>query len=371
MTYTLDELNNILLKMQSINYNRYQHYTAADILIELLANEQIADYWEVEWKAFLQNICDTSANCNYVAIYGCHLDEFLKPIISRAEKVRILTFFRDHANKVLFDDTYYQEDTLRFRSYCAQLISQEIQQSKNDRYYGEIAEMPQLNLVEISLAKPLPSLSREYQIIADNMPTYPQDLKLFHPSIIVTIADEFAKYFRKQALVHSRTKEKSDQPLMSIKQYKNPIRDRLIQAANRYLYFDEGPIYQTMWAICLMLRMIPKPNWWEEHCAENILNYLYLTKFFKYSKIEMDTAIQKIRQLTEQTIPFDDVPVPIAKNVVPQPQPTHTKDMQLVEVAAYYLQKTNQEQRPIIFTQSLTIDRNDAPITSFDNCQIH
>lgn len=370
MTYTLDELNNILLKMQSINYNRYQHCTAADILIELLANEQIADYWEVEWAAFHDQIYESTGDNFRGTITCCKLDQFLKPIISRSEKVRVLTFLRDHAQEVLFPQ-YYYDNVTQFRSYCAKLISEEIQQSKNDRYYGEIAEMPQLNLVEISLAKPLPSLCREYQIIADNMPTYPQDLKLFHPSIIVTIADEFAKYFRKQALVHSRTKEKSDQPLMSIKQYKNPIRDRLIQAANRYLYFDDGPIYQTMWAICLMLRMISKPNWWEEHCAENILNYLYQTKYFKYSKIEMDTAIQQIRQLTEQTIPFDDVPVPIAKNVVPQPQPTHTKDMQLVELAAYYLQKTNQEQRPIIFTQSLTIDRNDAPITSFDNCQIH
>ena len=340
MTYTYENLTNILLKLQSINYERYENYTAADILIDLLAHEQIADYWEIEWAAFHDHIYESSGDNFRGTITGCKLDQFLKPIISRSEKVRVLTFLRDNAQEVLFPQ-YYYDNVTHFRSYCAKLISEEIKQSKNDRYYGEIAEMPQLNLAEIAQAKPLPTLCREYQIIADNLPTYPHDLKVFHPAIIVTVADEFTKLFRNQAAVFCRTQEHSDKPGMKIQQYKDPIRDRLIQIANRYLYFDNGPIYQTMWAICLMLRMIPKPNWWEKNCAENILNYLYQTKFFKYSKIEMDSAIQQIRQLTEQTLPFDDLPLPVARPTYKEmaPTPAHT-NQELVEIAAYNLENS-------------------------------
>lgn len=369
MTYTLDELNNILLKMQSLNYNRYQYHTDADILIELLASEQIADYWEVEWAAFRNHIYESSGDEFSGTITNCKLGQFLRPIVSREEKVRILTFFRDNAKEVLFGEHYY-DNVMDFRSSCAQLISYEIQQSRNDAYHGAFAEMPRPNLLEIAQAKPLPTLCREYQIIADNIPTYSQDLKLFHPSIIVSIADEFTRKFRKQAQVHSRTQERNDQPIMSVKQYKAPIRDRLIQVANRYLYFDEGPIYQTMWAICLMLRMIPKPNWWEEHCAENILNYLYQTKFFRYSKIEMDTAIQQICQLTEQTIPFDDLLAqPIKTQPVVTPVLSFATDKNLVEVAVMHLQRTLNE-RPIIIAQNVNIDKNEAPINAYDNCNI-
>ena len=354
MTYTYDELNNILLKMQSLDYERYQNHTAVDILIELLVFERIADYWEVEWAAFHDHIYESSGDNYRGTITGCKLDQFLKPIISREEKVRILTFFRDHAQEVLFRQ-YYYDNVMDFRSYCAQLISKEIQQSRNDSYHGVFAEMPRPNLREIAQARPYPKLSQEYQIIADNIPAYPHDLKLFHPSIIVCVADEFTKLFRKQAQVHSRTQEKSDQPVMSIKQYKIPIRDRLIEAANRYLYFDEGPIYQTMWVICLMLRLIPKPNWWEEHCAENILNYLYCTKFFSETKMEMDATIQQIRQRTELTLPFDDLPVSTPA-VVPTKTatPITQTNKEFIDQVAMHLQQCHNE-RPIIYVANAEI----------------
>lgn len=357
MIYTLDELNNILLRMQSVNYNRYQHHTAADILIELLASEQIADYWEIEWAAFHNHIYEASIHQNKWIITDYKLDKFLYPIISRAEKVRILTFFRDNAQEVLFNSSY--DNVFDFKKYCAKLINDCIQQSRNDTYHGDFAVMPRPNLIEIAQPKPLPELCKENQIIADNLPSYPRDLKLFHKSIIVSIACEFTTFFRNQATVYNRTKENDHKPIMSIQKYKEPIRDRLIQAANRYLYFDEGPIYQTMWAICLMLRMIPNPNWWEKNCAENFLNYLSCTKFFHKSKVDMDMTMQKIRQLTEQTIPFDDQPTTIKH--VQQSQPAPSKDMQLVDIAAYHLQMASHE-RPIIYAQKIEIGNVDTLI---------
>jgi hypothetical protein len=168
------------------------------------------------------------------------------------------------------------------------------------------------------------------------------------------VADEFTKLFRKQAQVHSRTQEKSDKPVMSIKQYKRPIRDRLIETANRYLYFDEGPIYQTMWVICLMLRLIPKPNWWEEHCAENILNYLYCTKFFSETKMEMDATIQQIRQRTELTLPFDDLPSTPAVVPTKTATPITQANKELIDQVAMHLQQCH-DQRPIIYVAKAEI----------------
>jgi hypothetical protein len=327
MKYTHDNLDQLLLKMQSRDFVRYGNCTAEDILVDFLNYEEIADYWEIEWDAFPGLLFKEIKNGQLVL--GNHLEQFIGRIIPRAERIRVLTFLRTYAQEILSD--YHFSNYMAFPRECARLIYKNIQESKYDSVHGDIALMPRPNLQAISENFPLPELCKENQIIADNLPSYPRDLKVFHKSIIVCAAAELTVHFRKQAETYNRTQTESDKPSMRIQDYKLKIRDRLIVAANRYLYFDEGPIYQVLWATCVMLRMIAKPNWWEKHCAENILNYLSCTKYFSKSKIQMDYTIQQLRKLTEQTIPFEgettEVPVSMESGVSTTPMVLNNKDM--------------------------------------------
>jgi hypothetical protein len=71
----------------------------------------------------------------------------------------------------------------------------------------------------------------------------------------------------------------------------------------------------------------------------------------------MDTAIQQIRQLTEQTLPFDDLPVPTVKNTIFAPTPSHT-NQELVEIAAYNLENSYSK-GTIIYAEKVEINTVD------------
>ena len=314
MRYSAKVLEQLLLKLQSLYYDRYKNCTIKDALTLLLNQETIADYNNIEWTKFKDDLIGfyplptarelrQDPFCKFDP--QSKLEEFIKTIIPLEERVRVLTFLRDNADEVLFSD----EDCTEchdFKKECARLICKCIEEGKRTKYHGICAEMAHPSLEAIANAKPLPSLSKEEQIIAENIPHYPHEEEgLFSYEVIFWVAKYFIEDFLSQSDTFNRTHEGSDKPCMSLQKYKDPIRDWLIRIANRYLYFDENPIYQVIWVMGVLIRLRPKQDWWTKNFADNIVNYLDCTKFLCDTKINMDNAIDQVKRLTELSL-FDE-----------------------------------------------------------------
>lgn len=316
MKYSAKVLEQLLLKLQSQHFDRYKDQTIKDMLITLLSQECIANYNEIEWGVFKDDLIgfykpptklERMKDPFCVFNPQSKLEDFLKTCVSQEECVRILTFFRDNADEVLFNNEECPE-CHDFKKECARLISKYIEQGKRTQYYGHFAEMAHPSLEAIANAQPLPPLSKEEQIIADHIPRYPQESGLFTHEAVMWVANYFVANFCNQLDVFHRTQLDSDKPCMSLQQYKDPIRDRLIQITNRYLYFEHNPIYQVIWAMGVLIRLKPKQDWWTRTFAEKIIEYLDCTKFLCDTKKYMDDAIHQVRRLTELTL-FDEPPI--------------------------------------------------------------
>ena len=248
----------------------------------------------MEWSAFRRYI------------QGDGLLDFADRIIPRYELIRVLAYLRDFAHARLFtpeDDTAQVE---QFERQCARLIHQNLRESENDEVHGAFKNWPKPNLKRIADGVPFcPPMSDADKIIAKYIPSYPENNGAFSPEIILYVAHEFVNGFMARAEKTDRTKDKADRPVMSQKAYVAPIKYVLMEKADRYIYFQEGPAYQVMWAMCVLMRMPQIKNWWREKFAEGMIDYLNCTQDFKNTKHLMDRALQEISALTELLIPFD------------------------------------------------------------------
>lgn len=282
--------------MQSLDFPRYENANELDMLTQLLSREQIIDYNEVEWSAFRN------------ALTGDGLNQFAERIIPRYELIRVLAYLRDFAQEQLFkpDDDIAQVE--QFEKECARLIHKNLRESENDQVHDAYHNWPKPNLQRLADRDPFrPNMSEADKVIAKHLPSYPGYNGAFSPDIIIFVAHEFVDGFLQRAQKADLTQEKADRPIMSQKAYIAPIKYELMERADRYIYFDEGPAYQVLWAMCVLMRLPQKKNWWREKFAEGIIDYLNCTKHFSRTKSKMDKAIRDIQALTELLIPFDFV----------------------------------------------------------------
>ncbi len=56
MKYTFDFLHRELMRNRSLNYEQYKSTTEVNLLQNLLNSEEITDYHEVEWDAFIDDL---------------------------------------------------------------------------------------------------------------------------------------------------------------------------------------------------------------------------------------------------------------------------------------------------------------------------
>ena len=313
MKYSQDILHRLLLRMQSIDYPGYKDATEMDMLAQLLTREQIVDYNEVEWQMF------------YPAFLTSGVEKFVQRIIPREETVRVLAYLRDNANKV-FPKHVDVSSIRHFEKECARLIHQNLVDSKRDQIHGAFLDWPRPNLVRIAQGIPFkPKLNREDEIIAKHMPSYPHYIGAFPPEMIIYVAHELIDVFMSKAALYQNTNDKSAMPNMSQAAYVDPIRYRLMQLADRYMYFDKEPAYQTLWAMGVLLRTNPKPYWCRETFAKGIIDYLCMTREFCNSKPSMDAAVAEITRLTQPQLLFDEPTEPTQEPTRAHPARTQGK----------------------------------------------
>lgn len=304
--YSRDILHRLLLRMQSIDYPGYKDATEMDMLAQLLTREQIVDYNEVEWQAF------------YIRFLVEGAEKFVQRIIPREEVVRVLAYLRDNARKI-FPEQVDDLEVQKFEKECARLIHLNLEQSKRDEYHGAYLDWPRPNLERIAYGNPVQyTMSEEDKIMAKHMPSYLHYTGAFPPELVIHVAHEFASKFIVQAALYENTHDKANMPSMSQAAYIDPIRYRLMQLADRYMYLDKEPAYQTIWAMGVLLRTNLKPYWCRETFAKGIVEYLCMTREFCNSKPNMDAAVTEIMQMTQPQLLFDE---PVEQI----PQPTHAQ----------------------------------------------
>lgn len=303
MRYSYDVLHRLLRRMQSIDYPGYKDATEIDMLAQLLTREQIVDYNEIEWAKLF----------DYFLVES--VEKFVQRIIPREERVRILAYFRDNA-RCVFSDDVNDSEVLHFEKECARLIHKNLVESKRDQIHGAYLDWPRPNLLRIAQGIPFkPKLNKEDEIIAKHMPSYPHYIGAFPPEMVIYVAHEFVNVFMDKAAQFHASNDKGAMPPMSQAAYVDPIRYRLMQLADRYMYFDKEPAYQTIWAMGVLLRTNSKPYWCRESFAKGIVDYLCLTRDFCNSKPSMDAAVTEITRLSQPQLIFDEpveeVPIPV------------------------------------------------------------
>lgn len=326
--YSFETLHQLLLRMMSNDYPRYQNATELDILANLLSREQIVDYREIQWSAFSFDLQDDG------------LKKFIDKIISREETIRVLAFLRSNAQTTVFALDQFSPKLRLFEKECARLIHLNLEQSKRDEYHGAYLDWPRPNLERIAYGNPVQyTMSKEDKIMAKHMPSYPHYTGAFPPELVIHVAHEFVNVFLEKAALFENTHDKANMPPMSQVAYIDPIRYRLTQLADRYMYSDREPAYQTIWAMGVLLRTNLKPYWCRETFAKGIVEYLYRTREFCNSKPNMDAAVTEIIQMTQPQLLFDE---PVEKIIAVDSQkpirPMVSNAKQIVDELASYLQ---------------------------------
>lgn len=294
LKYSHKTLHHLLLRMQSIDYPGYKNAKEIDMLAQLLTREQIIDYNEVEWQAF------------YISFLVEGVERFVQRIIPREETVRVLVYLRDNARKV-FPDQVDDTEVQRFEKECARLIHKNLVESQRDQIHGAYLDWPRPNLERIAYGIPFQcNMSEEDKIIAKHMPSYPHYTGAFPPEMVIHVAHEFASKFIVQAALFENTHDKNNMPPMSQAAYIDPMRYRLMQLADRYMYFDKEPAYQTLWAMGVILKTHPRTTWCQTKFFSGIVDYLALTRVFGNTLSLSFTAVNEIIQLSQPQISFEE-----------------------------------------------------------------
>lgn len=314
--------------MQSLDYPGYKDATELDILAHLLTREQIVDYREVDWEVFLYEL------------QGNGLENFVERIIPREETIRVLAFLRDNARDTVFKYDSASKNIGIFEKECARLIHKNLVESQRDQIHGDYLLWPRPNLQRIAQGVPFkPKMTKEDEIIIKHMPSYSHDIGAFPPEMVVYVAHEFTNTFMEKAAMFQSTSETSTMPPMSQAKYIDPMRYRLMQLADRYMYFDKEPAYQTLWAMGVMLKTAAKKYWCREKFADGIIDYLNLTQEFRNTKAQMDAAVAEIMSLSQPQLAFDIPQTTHLRNPFKRPtKPMGERGQKLVEELADIIQ---------------------------------
>lgn len=379
MIYSKATLIKLLHKMQSLDYPTYGNWDEVDVLIDLLKHEYIINYAEVEWKAFWPYLYEEQhallpgvIDDEYSITVGNRLEAFCDRIIGKAETVRLLTYFRDHAAESVFKGDKV-DNMPDFEKECSRLIWVYMHERRQDEYHGRFASMAHPDLNQIALGdEVVPKIETEEDaIIAKNLPSYPHDMHAFSAAVIIKVAHHFVDMFRAQRDRFKTLGGKEEAPNMSRAAYKEPIRNELIRTANRMLIWEDDPIYQVMWVMMVLMKLPRQREWYEDKFVDGLDDYLNMTMYFKNLLPLANKTVSAIRQLTEPSLDFgfgDEEPS--CTDVRPvQNMPPHLSRNQLIEQLAADLR--NKEKNPqIIIAEHLTIETNNAPINNFENSHV-
>lgn len=309
--YDYTYFHQTLLRLKSLNFERYQHISEKDLLIQELNNEDITDYSEIDWRWLRSDLYGREGvvmtnNIRRFNING-ELEEFISHIIPRTECVRILTYLRDNCRECLFNEFYDEKCVCNFETECARLISQEIEASKRDQFHGDFAEWPIPNLKEIALP---PQKQAEFSImetaILNAIPKFPRGRNVITKDVLLRVAYEFIEYFRSTVKAYEeKGMDVLHMPIMNYKEHEKKIYNQIIKRANRYLFWDNTPVYKVYFILgCLMKLPDNRRSTYEEKFADGIGDYLETTTKVK-CKEKIQNVIDGILTLSKYQMDFD------------------------------------------------------------------
>lgn len=309
--YDYTYFHKVLLRLKSVNFTRYQHIDEKDLLIQALNGEDITDHSEIDWKWLSEDLYGKEKrDISRLWTFNINdeLEKFINQIVPRTERVRILTYLRDHCCECLFDEYYNPRCIQDFETECARLISQEIEQSKNDQYFGDFAEWPMPNLKEIALP---PLTKSEFSIletvILNAIPKFPNGRNVIANDILLRVAYEFIEYFRSSIKTYEdKGVDILRMPLMNYKEHEKRIYNQIIKRSNRYLFWDNTPVYKVYFILgCLMKLPDNRRSLYEEKFAEGIGEYLETTTKVKGCKEKIQNVINGILTFSKYQMDFD------------------------------------------------------------------
>lgn len=149
MKYDFNFFHDQLLLLQNQDYNQYKDVPLFDILINLLDEEYIYDYYEVDWSLFANNFVDYKVKRDRGMPYDYNrvvknnkLETICHRFFNRGVRIKLLLFLQRNIKTLWpnWDNTEFIEQE------CARLISENIQQSKYDEFHGDFANLPRPNL---------------------------------------------------------------------------------------------------------------------------------------------------------------------------------------------------------------------------------
>lgn len=308
--YDYTYFHQTLLRLKSLNFKRYQHISEKDLLIQKLNGEEITDYSEIDWKWLSEDLYGKEKKgIDNRWTFNIHneLEKFICSIVPRTERVRILTYLRDHCSECLFDEKYNPRSIQDFETECAQLISLEIENSKYDEYHGDFAEWPIPNLKEIALP---PQKQAEFSImetaILNAIPKFPRGRNVITKDVLLHVAYEFIEYFRSTVKAYEeKGMDVLHMPIMNYKEHEKKIYNQIIKRANRYLFWDNTPVYKVYFILgCLMKLPDNRRSTYEEKFADGIGDYLETTTKVK-CKEKIQNVIDGILTLSKYQMDFD------------------------------------------------------------------
>lgn len=319
ITYDYTYFHKLLLKQKSLNFERYQHITEYDLLIQALTYEDITEYAAVNWRWISDELYGEEWQKEGICFFNINgeLENFISDIVPREVKVRILTYLRDNCRECLFNSFYDNDCVEAFETECARLISREIESSKRDEFHGDFALWPKPNLKEIALPK---EKKTEYSImetvILKAIPNYSKDNPLITKDILLQVGYEFIDEFRASVKTfNDNGRDSHYKPCMSYKEQADKIYNQLIKRANRYLYWNRTPVYQVFFILgCLMGMPDHRRSWHEKAFADGIGDYLEMTDHFKGSKEKIKNVIQELLSFSQYKLDFDTENVEEAMN---------------------------------------------------------
>ena len=177
--------------------------------------------------------------------------------------------------------------------------------------------------LNIAPKKSHPMRNQEDAIISRYLPSYPNDNHLLTSSMLIDMGRDIVDYFNATYTKYDLDRMYNEKPCVRAEKFKEPMR-KAMQRRYPNAVINDNTIYQVLWVVLVLLKLVYKKNWFETTLHDNLCSYLEMTAFFKRQHVNAQQAANAITKLTQPSLDlFDDEQQLAAPEVQPtMPKPT-------------------------------------------------
>lgn len=177
--------------------------------------------------------------------------------------------------------------------------------------------------LNIAPKKSHPMRNQEDAIISRYLPSYPNDNHLLTSSMLIDMGRDIVDYFNATYTKYDLDRMHNEKPCVRAEKFKEPMR-KAMQRRYPNAVINDNTIYQVLWVVLVLLKLVCKKNWFETTLHDNLCTYLGMTAYFKRQHVYAQQAANAITKLTQPSLDlFDDEQQLAAPEVQPtMPKPT-------------------------------------------------